>query len=93
MKIALLALALSMTTVAAFAEDATIDPNRLICKATANTGSRLPVRKTCLTKQEWDERTAETRKLQEDWLNHARTGNCIPKYDQNGQFSGCTGGN
>jgi hypothetical protein len=39
------------------------DPDRIICKSPDVTGSRLPGKKICHTKREWDDISEEARKL------------------------------
>ncbi len=42
------------------ATPATADPDKLICKSKAKTGSRFPER-TCMTKAQWDDLWAKSR--------------------------------
>ena len=56
---ALTACASSSSTGTMLADD---DPNRIICRDDIHVGSRLP-KKTCRTKQEWDELAVETAKI------------------------------
>lgn len=55
------------------------DSSRIICKggpAEADTGTRLPPKKTCHTKREWDEMAAQARQDLDQNMSHSTgTGN------------------
>jgi hypothetical protein len=59
-----LMLAMAITSVSAAANDepqAGGDKEKLICKSEKVTGSRLKKRRTCLTRQQWDDLATETK--------------------------------
>lgn len=37
------------------------DPNRIVCRNMHETGSRLALRRVCMTQSEWEEQRRETR--------------------------------
>ncbi|HNJ47594.1 MAG: hypothetical protein H6916_09805 [Novosphingobium sp.] len=49
------------------------DPNQMICRSMAETGSRLKSRKVCMTKAEW----AEVRRQQRESIEKGQNSACV----------------
>lgn len=52
------------------------DPNQLICRSQADTGSRLGHTRVCLTRAQWEDRRRETRtNMDRSQINSRNDGN------------------
>lgn len=49
------------------------DPNKKICRSMGETGSRLKVKKICMTKAEWEEQRRQQRMA----IEHGQTAACV----------------
>lgn len=49
------------------------DPNRMVCEAIEETGTRLSSRKVCMTAAEW----TEQRRLDRALVEHIQAGSCV----------------
>jgi predicted secreted protein len=58
-----------------------IDPNQMVCEKEEVLGSRLAVRKVCMTRAQWDER----RKIDRETVQATQTQRCVA---MNGACSG-----
>ncbi|HXH54082.1 MAG TPA: hypothetical protein VNH53_11750 [Sphingomicrobium sp.] len=62
---------------AAFAQEAPkkddrYDPDKVICKTKAVTGSRIARERTCMTRRQWDDQAARSQSSVEETLENAR---------------------
>lgn len=60
------------TAVAGQAKDDKYDPNKIICKKTKATGSRLVTERVCLTRKQWNEMSARTQEHHEEQMEYGR---------------------
>ena len=73
--IAAYALAFSITVHAESRSKKKGDPNEMVCEKQEVLGSRLAVKRVCMTRAQW----AERRQLDREVVQRTQTGLCVPK--------------
>ena len=71
MKYVIPAILVAVSVPAAAAPDARYDPNKVICKTTYATGSRLASERVCMTRKQWDEISQEAQKTHKNTIDKA----------------------